>query len=478
MLVTQKHLLQQEKYFEELVRWVLYHLPQSYGLVKNHLHVGDPLELDLVLEGDILRVTLSSCVAVTSAGYLIYITPTNQGEETLRANWQIDPGKNERIGVYLRVKVDSKKEVGEPKAEEEPPRFPFLTSTTELLLGEAPNRDEGTFLQIGEINVLEGQVELSKDFIPPCMTIGSYSKLQNQVVKFHGALKRIQEHSIQALRQIIQTPEGKDLFRRSPLKDSLLAQIQSTAQMIASSAERNLDSSSFIPPSQVVNFFKGFFNNFFLFFKVYPALREYMWEEYFAKQLSASQGDFFFDLMETFEASNYNHSDLRTHFKQINQLLQFTEGLFKFYAGITGRLPSEETYIYEGIEYQLTDYKELSFRREQNLCYITLDGFDSKSMQNVIVLLNRRLLSRDDYSKVNAFVGANEDSALTTAEPSILDTTKDPDKIILKPRMEVSCLALKRLNIILSGNFDTRRLREVSKDNLSVYKHGYLSETG
>lgn len=476
MLVSQMHLQQQEKYFEELLRCLLYHLPHSYGLVKNRLHVGDPLELEIILEGDILRVALIFCVAVTPAGYLIYLTPTNQGEEILRANRQVDLNKNERIGVYLGVKVDSKKEVGEPNAEEEPPRFPFLVQRYELLLGDAPHWDPGTLLQVGEINLFEGQVELSKDFIPPCMTIGSHSKLQNQMVKFYGALKRIQEYSIQAIRQISQTAEGRDLFRSSPLQVGLLTQIQSVVEAIASSAEQNLDPSSFSPPAQVVNYFKGFFNNFSLFFRVYPALREYVREEYFAKQLSASQGDVFFDLMEAFEKSGYNHSDLRGHFQQISQLLLSLEGIFKFYAG--GPPIKEEIYVYEGVEYQLTDYKECSFRQEKNLFYITLDGFDSKSMQNVIVLLSRRLISRDDYSKVNAYIGANEDSALATAEPSILDTAKDIDRLILKPRIEVSSHALKKLNIILAGNIDTRRLREVSKESVRVYKFGYLSEMG
>ncbi len=455
---------------------MLYHLPHSYGLVKNHLHLGDPLELDLVLEGDILRVTLSSCVAVTSGGYLIHITRANQGDEALRVNRQIQSGKDEKLAVFLGARIDSKKEVGEPNPEEEPARFPFLTPKHELLLGEAPNWDEGTYLQIAEINVLGGQVELSKDFIPPCMTIGSYSKLQNQVAQFHGALLRIQEDSIQAIRQITQAPEGEDRFRSSPLRQSMLAQIQSTAEMIASSAERSLDPTSFSSPSQVVNFFKGFFNNFNLFFRVYPALKDYVREDYFGKQLSASQGDVFFDTIEAFQTSNYNHSDLRGHLQQIGRLLQFSEALFKFYVG--GPPRGFETYSYEGIEYQLAKYGECTFRQEQDRCYITLDGFDSKSMQSAIVLLSRRLIYRDDYSKINAFVGANEDSALTTAEPSILDTTKDPDRIILKPRMEVSSLALKRLNIILAGNFDTRRLREVSKDSVLAYRHGYLSETG
>jgi len=475
MLVTEKHLLQQERYFEELVRWALYHLPGSYGLVKNRLQVGDPLKLDLLLEGDVLSVTLATCVAVTSGGHLIHITPTNQGGETPRANRQIEPGKNETLGVYL-VGTDTKKEVGEPNPEEEPPRFPFLTSGCELLVGEAPGRDQGSFIQVGEIKVLEGQVSLSEDFMPPCMTISSYSKLQNNVAKLHGTVKAIQEHCIRAMRHLTQTTEGREQLRGSPLRDSMMRQIRSTAEMIASSADRDLNASSFSPPSQVVDFFKGFFGNLNLYFRIYPALRDYLRDEYFAKQLSASQGDIFSDLMEAFEKSAYNHSNLRAHFRQIDQLMQFTEGIFKFYAGAP---PEEEkTYIYDGIEYQLADYTECSFRQEQSVCYITLDGFDSKSMQNVIVLLNRRMISRDDYSKVNSFIGANEDATLVTTEPSILDTTKDPDRIILRPRMEVSCLALKRLNIILSGNFDTRRLRQVSKNDVRAYKHGYVSETG
>jgi hypothetical protein len=476
MLVTEKHLLQQEKYFEELMRWALFHLPGSYGLVKNRLQIGDPLKLDLVLEGDVLSVAVATCVAVSSGGRLIHITPTNQGGETPRASRQIEPGKNETLGVYLVVETDAKKAVGEPDPEEEPPRFPFLTPKCELLLGEEPSRDQGSFIQVGEIKVLEGKVSSSEDFMPPCMTISSYSKLQDNVAKLRGSIKAIHEDCIRAMREQAHTPEGQDPSRRSPRTEGMLAQIRSTAEMIAFSGDRDLDPSSFGPPSQVVDFFKGFFGNLNLYFRVYPALREYLREEYFAKQLSASQGDVFSDLMETFDKSAYNHSDLRTHFRQMNQLMQFAEGIFKFYAGAP---PEEEkTYIYDGIEYQSVEYSEYSFRQEQNVCYLTLDGCDSKSMQNVIVLINRRLISRDDYSKINSFIGANEDATLVTTEPTILDTTKDPDRVILRPRMEVSCLALKRLNVILSGNFDARRLRQASKNDIRAYKHGYVAEMG
>jgi hypothetical protein len=476
MLVSQTHLLQQEKYFEELVRWILYHLPHSYGLLKNRAHVGDPLELEAVLEGDILRVMLTSCVAITPAGCLIYVTPTNQGEEALKVNKQIDLSKNDRIGVLLGVKSGEKNEVGEPNPVEEPPRFPFMTQGYQLFLGDAPELDPSMFIKIGEVNINEGQVEINKDFIPPCMTLGSYSKLQNQVVKFHGALKRIQEYSIQAIRQMTQTSEGKEIFGSSPLKEGMIAQIQTMVVLITSLSDENLDPSSFSPPFQVINFFKGFFNSFNLFFRIYAGLREYVREEYFGKQLTASQGDIFFDVIEAFDKTTYNHSDLRSHFQQINQLLLFIEGIFKFYAG--GPPRSEDTYVYEGIEYQWTDFKSSSFRQEKNRCYITLDGFDSKSMQNVIILLNRKMIGRDDYQKVNAYIGANEDSTEVQAEPSIFDTTKDPDRIVIKPRMEVSCIALKKLNLILAGNIDTRRLKEASKESVRVYKYGYLSERG
>jgi hypothetical protein len=473
MLVSQKHLKEQERYFEELLRWTLFHLPHEYGLVKNPLHMGDPLDVSFTMEGDVFRVSLRTCTAVTPAGHLIYVTDANQGDEPIRAHKQVTLKGSEKLGVYLAVKPNSKKEVGDPDPEEDPPRFPYLTSRYELVLGEAPNLAEGTFLQVGELEVMEGRVEPSRDFIPPCVTIASFSRLQNQIARFYNTLESIQGYALAALQGFARGSPAETLGGQGQVK-SLLSQFDWLVQNIAGSLDIYLSPLSNRSPREVVGFFKGFFRGYQVFFKLDPGLKEFIINEYFAKKLTPSQGDMFFELFESFEKSSYNHSDLRGHLRQINQILQIMEGILKFYAG--GIPVSEETIVYEGIEYNLIGYQKQSYRQERDVHYLVLDGFGSKSLQNLIVRVKRGVIRREDYPRITAYLGANEDDTLATAEPSVLDTEKYPEWILIKPRMDVSSLGLNRLNIIFAGAIDNRRLSSASPDEVQVFKHGVLSD--
>lgn len=473
MLVNQQHLKEQERYFEELLRWALFHLPHDYGVIRNPFHVGDPLNLDLTMEGDVLRVSLRACAAVTPAGHLIYVTDANQGDEPIRAHKQVALEESGKLGVYLVVKANSKKEVGDPDPKEDPPRFPYLTPGYELVLGDAPNVNEGTFLQVAELKVAEGKVEQSRDFVPPCVTIASLSRLQNQIARFYSILETIQGYALATLKGFAGGSAAEALAGQNQVK-SLLSQFEWVVKNIASSLDIYLSPVSNRSPREVVGFFKSFFRGYQVFFKLDPGLKEFVINEYFAKQLTPSQGDMFFELLESFEKSSYNHSDLRGHLRQISQLLQIMDGILKFYAG--GIPVSEETITYEGIQYNLIGYQKPSYRQEGDVHYLVLDGFGAKSLQNLIVRVKRGVIRREDYPRITAYLGANEDDTLATAEPSVLDAEKYPEWILIKPRMDVSCLGLSRLNIILAGAIDNRRLSSVSPDEVQVFKHGVLSD--
>jgi len=472
MLVSQKHLKEQERYFEELLRWVLFHLPYEYGLIKNPLQIGDPLQLDLVQEGDLLKVSLRNCTAVTPAGELIYVTDTNQGDELISVSTQLNFAGTEKIGIYIVLKSNSKKEVGNSDSEEEPPRFPYLTSSYELVLGEASNVDGRASLQLAELEIMEGKVEQSQDFIPACVTISSYSRLQNQLARFYIMLESIQGYALAALQGFARASDAETLSKQSQLK-GLLSQFEWLVQNIASNLDVYLSPLSNRSPREVVEFFKGFFKGYRVFFRLDPGLKEFVIHEYFAKRLTASQGDQFFELFESFEKSRYNHSDIRTHLQQINQILQIMDGLLKFYA--EGIPVSEKSIMYEGIEYNLIGYQSLSYRQEGDVHYLVLAGFGSKSLQDLIVRIKRGVIRREDYPRIAAYLGANEDDTLATAEPSVLDTEKYPEWIVIKPRMDISCLGLNRLNIILAGAIDNRRFLSASADEVQVFKHGVMS---
>lgn len=475
MLVSQQHLKEQERYFEELLRWTLFHLPHEYGLVKGPMHAGDPLDLDVRMEGDILRVFLRTCTAVTQGGHLIYVTDANQGDEPVFAHKQVSLEKTERIGVYLVVKPNSKKEVGDPDPDEDPPRFPYLTSRYELVLGEVPKLSDGIFLQVGELEVMEGKVEPSRDFIPPCMTISSFSRLQDQIARFYTTLEGIQRNALNTLEGFARRSQAESLSEQSQIK-SLRSQFEWLVQNIASSLDIYLSSLSNKSPREVVGFFKGFFKGYQVFFKLDPGLEEFIINEYFTKHLTPSQGDMFFELFESFAKLNYNHSDLRSHLRRISQILQIMEGILKFFAeGFTG---TEDKIIYESIEYSLIRYQKPTYRQDGDIYYLVLDGFGSKPVQNVIVRIKKVVIRREDYSRIAVFLGDNENDTLATAVPSVLDTEKFTEWIVIKPRMDLSCAGLNRLTIIFAGNLENRRLQSVSSDEIQVFKHGVFSDSG
>ena len=473
MLVNQKHLKEQERYFEELLRWALFHLPHEYGLVRNPSHLGDPLDLDVIVEGDVLRVWLRACTAVTPAGHFVYVTDSNQGDEPIRAHRQVPLEGSEKLGVFLVVQVKSKKEVGEPDPEEEPPRFPYLTPGYELVIGEASNAGEGAFIQLAELDVTEGKVEQSRDFIPPCMTVTSFSRLQNQIVRLYTILASIQNHALSAVQAFVRETRDEDLGGQAELR-SLLSQLDWLVKTIASGLDLHLSPVSNRSPREVFGFFRSFFKGYQIFFKLDPGLKEFIISDYFARQLSPSQGDYYFELLDTFEKSNYNHSDLRTHLRQVDQILQSMEKMVKHYA--EGIAIPEDVITYEGVQYNRIAYKKSSYRQERDVHYLVLDGFGSKSLQNVIVRAKRGVIRREDYSRITAYLGVNEDDTLATAEPSILDSEKYPEWIVIKPRMDLSCLGLNRLNIILAGSIDNRRLSSTSPEEVQVFKHGAQSD--
>ncbi|HHI02070.1 MAG TPA: hypothetical protein ENL22_00945 [candidate division Zixibacteria bacterium] len=71
MLITQRHLMDQEKYFEELVRWHALNTGYGYGLISKSFTGKATLNLNLTVNGDRLRVEVSRCQALTPGGHYI-----------------------------------------------------------------------------------------------------------------------------------------------------------------------------------------------------------------------------------------------------------------------------------------------------------------------------------------------------------------------------------------------------------------------
>ncbi|MEW5992961.1 MAG: hypothetical protein AB1744_01010, partial [Candidatus Zixiibacteriota bacterium] len=78
MLLTQQHLKDQEKYFEELTRWYAIDVGDQYGLVRKNFSGKPALMLNLSLSGNRVSVEVVRCQAVTADGGVIEINESNR----------------------------------------------------------------------------------------------------------------------------------------------------------------------------------------------------------------------------------------------------------------------------------------------------------------------------------------------------------------------------------------------------------------
>ena len=85
MLLTPEHMLRQERYIDSTFLWGLRYCTQAYGLVGAGPRVetaergaarNDPV-VELLDDGEELKVSVSQCRGVSSSGDLIDINPTH-----------------------------------------------------------------------------------------------------------------------------------------------------------------------------------------------------------------------------------------------------------------------------------------------------------------------------------------------------------------------------------------------------------------
>ena len=134
MLITQQHLKDQEKYFEELARWYALDVGDHYGLIRKSFSGQPALSLNLSLSGNRLQVEVVRCQALTPDGNVIEI---NEGTlEHINAEGEV--GSSD-VPVYLGIDTTARQPVGEPDSQEDLPRLPFLAGNYKLTLGSPPS---------------------------------------------------------------------------------------------------------------------------------------------------------------------------------------------------------------------------------------------------------------------------------------------------------------------------------------------------
>jgi len=164
MLLTQKHLKDQEKYYEDLAQWYAFGIGDNYGLIKKSSEGKAALALNATVSGNQIVVEISRCQALTPNGS--YIEINDSLGEVFRTEKEIT---DNHIPVYVGMNPEIKKPVGEPDPSEDVPRIPYQIKNYEVYLGEKPNLPQDFFIQVASISVSGSEASIAKDYFPPCL---------------------------------------------------------------------------------------------------------------------------------------------------------------------------------------------------------------------------------------------------------------------------------------------------------------------
>jgi hypothetical protein len=173
----------------------------NYGLLP--IWAGDTPSCKVVFKIDnqkFLKVTLFQLRALTQGGARIEILATNKPYEfSVNLTREIETGKKEENRMYyivLNVDLFTCEPFGVLDEDEEPPRFPFVSPSYTVNIISEKEISNGVVtpfsLFIGKILIRPDRLEIIEDYIPPCMSLRSHSRLlafHSVVEKFYNQLE-------------------------------------------------------------------------------------------------------------------------------------------------------------------------------------------------------------------------------------------------------------------------------------------------
>lgn len=170
-----------------------------------------------------VQVRLLQCQAITSGGHLIQISENESAKSVTlgtlipELNLPLQRLKGKSISFYIVLVIHpyEKNPCGQADPEELPPRLPYsrpdyslhLIPTEEL----SSHSIGGVQLPIGKIKVLENNVALDEDYIPPCTRINSHFDLINAHANMEQFFGKLELNSMQIIQKILQKKQQNDM---------------------------------------------------------------------------------------------------------------------------------------------------------------------------------------------------------------------------------------------------------------------------
>jgi hypothetical protein len=466
MLVTQQHLKDQEKYFEELARWYALDVGDKYGLVRKVFSGKPALSLNLSVSANRLRVEVIRCQAVTPDGSIIEINETNQS--SVQTEKEVDAPV---VPVYIGVNADSRKQVGEADPKEDLPRIPYLVGNYCLELGRPPNLPEARYLQIAAVSINGNEVVHSDGYYPPCLSLNADERLTRKAVDYRNRLENLLSLSSRAYAAIA---EGGALAgEQTSLQTAFREIIYQFAYHLSSTLDDFVVGRNAFHPLYLVMFFKKLFRVFSTLLNLKPGLKDFLNERFFVKQMNSEVGRFMSSI-DGFLLAEYNHADLGGHLHAIDDIMANLREIMGFLAQVKREQLGEQavatdTLTYHGRTYRVVEYGGSRLEQVGELSYLLIDVPEPCPISDTVILITKDLFSTAEWSSMQVRLGLNEARGLGETDPVEVDVVTFGDKVALRAQDMLRSPSVRQVTLIFRGAGEADQFANLGKMDLIVY---------
>ena len=466
MLVSQQHLKDQETYFENLVRWHSLDVGDQHGLVRKIRDGSPALGFSLSVSSGLLQVELLHCHALTPDGSIIDYR--SDDGRSLRAQAEVDDGP---MPVYVGIVNPDKREVGEPDPEEDPPRYPYLASNYMLAVGQPPQVSQGRYLQIGRLVVDGTEVRHDATYYPPVLTISADQRLNEKVQDYRNRLENLLSLASRAFAAI--NVGGSMAREQTSLQNAFKQTIYQFSYHLSATLDDFVIGRNAVHPEQMVIYFKRLFRVFTTALNLQPALKDYLNEKFFTKELGTEIGSFM-SQVDSFLLADYDHNNLGGHVKHVDSILGALRAMMGYLAQVKheqlGRQAvATDSITYHGQTFHVAEYGQARLEQVGELSYLVVDMTESQAVTDTIVLLNKELASAAQWSAMQVRLGLNDARGLGETDPVEIDATTYDTKVALHPQDMLKSPAVRQLTLIFRGAADPDKFANLGKMDLTVY---------
>ncbi|MCX6826026.1 MAG: hypothetical protein NTV06_01975 [candidate division Zixibacteria bacterium] len=466
MLITQQHLKDQEKYFEELIRWHALHIGDKYGLVKKSFSGKPALSLNTSVNGNRLRVEVARCQALTPNGN--YIDINESSRNMVRGEAVINESS---VPVYIAIDPVAKKPIGNPDPNEDLPRLPYLINNYSVYLGQRPNLPDGCYLQVAELTLNGSEVGYSRNYYPPCLTLNADEGLAQVAADFRNRLENLLSLSSRAYLAVSAT--GALAGESTNLQIAFKDMVHMLVYHLAATLDDFIIGRNASHPIKMVIIFKKLFRVFSTLINLHPGLKDYLNEKLFTKEMNSEVGRFI-SAVDDFVLAEYNHQALGSQLQMIDNLLNTLRGVLGFLAQTKREQLGEQavatdTLTYGGRTYRGSPFSSTKLEQIGELSYLLITIAQPRGVADAVILMSKDLFSVAEWNNMQVRLGLNDARGLGETDPVDVDVTTFGNKIALHPKDMLRSSSVKQVTLIFRGAREAAKFGNLGKMDLIIY---------